>query len=203
MKKLLILTLLILSGCTSNESLKGRDISEGLPNDLEVHQDFESHADYAIPTNLGQLEDEVSDIVYVKMIENKEIGGWVEDDYNTTVTQVEVLDVFKGNTAVGQNLLISESYYLYEGKLETVEGYVPMESNEEYLLFLVDSDTESDLKLIQSMGFGKYHFDKQATEQPIQSFSTLGEVKEYGLTHGESADLYNTIHEQILNKYNK
>ncbi len=39
---------------------------------MDSYQEFKSYGDYAIPTNLGQLKNMVSDIVYVKMIKNND-----------------------------------------------------------------------------------------------------------------------------------
>ena len=47
-------------------------LNEGLPNGMDSYQEFKSYGDYAIPTNLGQLKNKVSDIVYVKMIKNND-----------------------------------------------------------------------------------------------------------------------------------
>lgn len=192
-----------MSGCRSNDLLDGRIVSDGLPDEMDIQKDYAVNADYPIPSNLSQLEDEVSHIVYVKMAENIEIGGWNKDDYTTTLTQVQVLDVFKGEAVVDQILYISESYFLTEGKLETIEGYVPMEKDEDYLLFLADAHSDPDLKLVYSMGFGKYHFDKLATDRALQSFDTLGQIKDFGLTHEGLADLYNSIHKEIVDKYSQ
>ena len=199
MKKLMSLlavALFFLAGCNTVDSSDGDYVA--LESNQTISQNQLS-ASYPIPNNLNQIERNSDLIVKGKVLGIQSFGEYTEDgDLTSTLTEVEVIEVFDGEYN-GNNLVVAEPYRLTNDGIEPVGHYVPLEPEEEYVFFLEDSG--EDIWILNYMGFGKYHDEKEVLNQSIQSFSTYEEIQSYDFLSDSEASKYNTIREVVLNTY--
>lgn len=203
MKKLiLVLFALFLVGCSAQSAY---DVEE-LSDDVEIDQFSQSSAAYPWPSSLEEIEEKSDLIIKAKMNGMIEVGNY-DNNYDinaritSTLSEIEVTEVFKGDLSVGDRTVVTELFYLMGGQVTTIEHYVPMEQDEEYLLFLTNWDDES--WAINYMGFGKYHFEKESANQSIQNYKTMKEVRNFQFMseYEEEVALFDTLFEEVKDKY--
>lgn len=176
-----------------------------LTDDSPIAENTFSSAVYPLPQSLNSLEDKADLIVRAKMSGNIDIGDStsVEEETRRTsaLSQLEILEVYKGDETVGEDLTVTELFYMNNNEIEVVEQYVPMETDEDYILFLSNWDGES--WRIEYMGFGKYHLEKEALNTDFQELSILREARPYAFIteDSEQVELYQTIRKDVLDKY--
>lgn len=68
-----------------------------------------------------------------------------------------------------------------------------MQVGEEYLLFLNN-------RQLSSIYYSKYHVDQFATEQPIEEFSTFGDLEPYAVID-YNGNHYRSFYEQVAEQY--
>ncbi len=126
MKKILVPILLlatILASCSSP--------NEKITKDTKISKTITIRADYKIPKDIKELEDNSANIVKVKFLQNKTIG---KD--GSTISEIEILTSYKGNLEKGSKVDISEPWYLSDGKYVAVENYIALDKGQEYTIFL-------------------------------------------------------------------
>ncbi|HEL8802017.1 TPA: hypothetical protein U0F75_001691, partial [Listeria monocytogenes] len=112
MKKILVPILLlatILASCSSP--------NEKITKDTKISKTITIRADYKIPKDIKELEDNSANIVKVKFLQNKTIG---KD--GSSISEIEILTSYKGNLEKGSKVDISEPWYLSDGKYVAVEN---------------------------------------------------------------------------------
>lgn len=201
-KGILLLTLsLFLFACEENSESSLTQLSD----QTVIAENNHSSASYPIPQSLNSIEEKADLILKVRMKGHIEIGnsGSIEEGGRRTssLSEVEIADIYKGDKSIGDKIVVTELFYFNDDEIEVVEHYVPMENNEEYILFLSNWDEES--WRIEYMGYGKYHVAKGALEDDFQNFSILEDVRSYSFITEEEDQvlLYETIREEVINKY--
>lgn len=197
------LCFLFLVGCSAQATYN----LEVLSDDTEIDQLSQSSAAYPWPSSLEDIEEKSELIVKAKMNGMIEVGNYdniydINARITSTLSEIEVTEVFKGDLSVGDRTVVTELFYLMGGQVTTVEHYVPMEQDEEYLLFLTNWDDES--WAINYMGFGKYHFEKESVNHSIQNYQTMKEVRNFQFMseYEEEVTLFDTLYEEVHDKYN-
>lgn len=180
------------------------DLSDGLPKHMKISQEFDMHADFNLPEDLRELEENAEEIVKVSPIEIIELGKYInsKEFYDSTLTEVEILETYSGGLKEGQTVTVSEPYYLYNNEVETIENYVPMDMKSDYILFLYKNN--SGTYTISSLGYGKYNLNiSSISEKPIQTFNTVNEIMEFGFIaeNDEEAIHYNELRNEVISKY--
>ena len=193
---LLAVVLFFLAGCNTVDSSDGDYVV--LENNQTISQNQLS-ASYPVPNNLNQIEQNSDLVIKGKVLGIQSFGEYIEGgDITSTLTEVDVLEVFDGDYNEG-HLVVAEPYRLTDEGIEPVGHYIPLEPEEEYIFFLQDSG--EDIWMLNYMGFGKYHPEKEVLNQSIQSFSTYEEIKAYDFLSDSEANKYSTIREDVLNVY--
>lgn len=207
MKKIslvLIATSLLLFACDSNESEQLRF----LPIDTKISK-VSLHPDYQIPNELKDLEDDSEDIVKVKVTPNVIIGKEdksAQSPYISTIREAQVIEVFKGTFKKDEIIKVSEPYFLNSNnEYQQLEGYTPMESEREYILFLRYGHEEDEVNGLVGIDYGKYSMDGKVQERLVSDLKNVGELKgmDFLSEDEHNVELYNTIKEDVLTKYMK
>lgn len=162
-------------------------------------------ATYLIPSDLDELEGSSEVIVKGSFTGSRKID---EDESligPSTVSEFKVNKIYKGN--VDTDLIsVLEPYEIVKKDFINIEGYIPMDKDAEYLLFLRGHDTDYGKQYsIISISFGKYNLSNNKTIQVHQkSIDYLDEVLESDFVTDSKAecDRYNNIKKEIVNKYN-
>ncbi|EHT4849473.1 hypothetical protein KX883_002804, partial [Listeria monocytogenes] len=98
MKKIIVpiilLSAVLLVGCSQKEKPEFNEVSK----ETKISKEGSPEADYNIPDNLEDLISNSEDIVKVKLIKNKTIGQYDEDEmtHTSTISEVEILENYKG-----------------------------------------------------------------------------------------------------------
>ena len=171
----------------------------GCGKELEIRQ---IDADVLI---LAQTFDELVDvsnlIIRAKVLSGKvnvedtpEVGGY-------TITKLQVLETFKGDVVPNEIVTITEYYYQDKDGIWTYENYLPANENQEYILFLMKDDTDSDWS-------GMYYpTDLERGKFPLKSLILDNLDSIDSLSH---ADLeiwkdpdneYRELYKQVIEKY--
>lgn len=207
MKKIslfLIATSLLLFACDNNAS----EQLSSLPLDTEISK-VSAHPDYQIPNELKDLEDSSEDIVKVKVTPNVAIGKEDksgESPYISTIREVQIIEVFKGTFKKDDIIKVSEPYFLTSNKeYQQVEGYTPMESEREYILFLRFGHEEDKVNGLVGIDYGKYSMDGKVQERLVSDLKNVGELRglDFISEDEHSVELYSEIKEDVLTKYMK
>lgn len=112
--------------------------------------------------------------------------------------------VYKGSI---ENDIISvlEPFEIKDNNFTNIEGYIPMEENKEYILFLRENDiSEGKQYTIKFISFGKYNTSKEDNIVNQKSnIKYLEEVKdsEFISESQEICDTYINIKGEVLDKY--
>ena len=115
----------------------------------------------------------------------------------STISEFKVDKVYKGSI---ENDIISvlEPFEIKDNNFTNIEGYIPMEENKEYILFLRENDiSEGKQYTIKFISFGKYNTSKES------NIKYLEEVKdsEFISESQEICDTYINIKGEVLDKY--
>lgn len=189
------MTLFFLSGCTENS----KSAEYLFLTDDHLISDAQLSASYSVPTNLNQIEKSSDLIIKGQVLGIQSFGEYIEGgDITSTLTEIEVLEVFNGEDSE-DTILVAEPYRVTDEGVEPVGHYVPLEPAEEYYFFLEDSG--EDIWMINYMGFGKYHEEKEVLNQSIQSFSSYEDIKPYDFLSESEANKYSAIKEEVLERY--
>lgn len=206
MKKIIVpiilLSAVLLVGCSQKEKPEFNEVSK----ETKISKAGSPEADYNIPDNLEDLISNSEDIVKVKLIKNKTIGQYDEDEmtHTSTISEVEILENYKGVFKKGDKIDVAEPWYLNEGAYQSVENYIALETGKEYTMFLSDGHGEDKLSSIVSMGYGKFNEQLKEKEATLTDFDNLGEVEEYNFISTEKEEIknYTDIKQEISKEYN-
>ncbi|ENL9968075.1 TPA: hypothetical protein O5N12_000742 [Listeria monocytogenes] len=191
MKKILVPILLlatILASCSSP--------NEKITKDTKISKTITIRADYKIPKDIKELEDNSANIVKVKFLQNKTIG---KD--GSSISEIEILTSYKGNLEKGSKVDISEPWYLSDGKYVAVENYIALDKGQEYTIFLGEKD--KDTYPLSSMGYGKFGGSLKEDQAVQADFNILGEVQKFDFISENTEEVknYQLIKEQVAGKY--
>lgn len=192
---LILVTGMIVTACSTESG------DELLHEDTPLSENTFSAA-YPVPETLTEIENKSEQVLRVKMLNVEEYGELSEDGTLTaTITELEVQEVLSGTLSKGNKIKVSEPYHFNLGSLTIIGNYLPMEREEEYIVFLSNFDGET--WMIDFMGFGKYSLDKSVSSDPLESFDTYAEIQEFGFVSGEDEIVkrYTTIKNEVLDKY--
>lgn len=188
--------LLFLVGCTNdnaNEVTKETKIGGSLS------------ADYNIPESIGDIEEISEDILETRVIRNISIGEYDGNngDIPSTITELEVLQNYKGSFKKGDRIRVAEPYYLKDRALEFIENYVPLQRNENYTVFLRGGHESDGISSIISMGFGKYQEELTEKQAEVTDFETLGELGKFDFISPEIEQVgdYKSLKEEVFQEY--
>ncbi|SET15182.1 hypothetical protein SAMN05216389_10664 [Oceanobacillus limi] len=195
MKRILISLIAItifLVGC--NQTDTNSYINEETP----ISQ-YQSMADYEIPTDLNALKNSSKIIVKVKAL--SDLGNDVIDGQTFgSKKKVKVLKSY-GEEIQGE-ITIIEPAFVADGEYVATESYIKMLDGEEYILFLNEGDLKNEYAIV-ALGFGKYSYEKSGGNFTITDFSTFGEIKKYGFisNNKEEVKQYEVIRADVLKEY--
>ncbi|WP_270997611.1 hypothetical protein [Listeria seeligeri] len=187
----LLFLLILLASCSAPD--------EKLTKDTKIFKEGVINADYQVPKNLAELESNSEDIVKVKLLQNKEIGKG-----NNTISEVEIIEKYKGNFKSGATIDISEPWLLNTGDYQAVENYIALEKGQEYILFLSGGHDGDKVSSITSLGYGKFNKTLKEQKASMNDFDTVGEVQKYDFISNTNEEVlkYQVIKKQVLEKFN-
>lgn len=198
MKKIIIISFIVLLGTKINL------ISEQTKDKVTYNQKQVITASYITPNSLQELE-EISPII----VKGKFTGEREHDkDPNvigpSTISQFKVDKVYKGK--IYENTIsVLEPFEIIDSDFNNIEGYIPMEKNSEYILFLRENQTKEGMQYtIKSISFGKYNTSKNIKINPQKSkINYLEEaiINDFITESQEICDTYNEIKSNVLDKY--
>ena len=197
MKKSIIIIFLFILG-TSNILIKSKNTK------VTYNKNEIISASYVIPENLEELDENAPIILKGSFTGNRKI----DEDTNivgpSTISEFKVDKVYKGSI---ENDIISvlEPFEIKDNNFTNIEGYIPMEENKEYILFLRENDiSEGKQYTIKFISFGKYNTSKEDNIVNQKSnIKNLEEVKdsEFISESQEICDTYINIKGEVLDKY--
>ncbi|MBC1442894.1 hypothetical protein [Listeria seeligeri] len=187
----LLFLLFLLASCSAP--------NEKLTKNTKIFKEGVINADYQIPQNLAELESNSEDIVKVKLLQNKENGK-----NNSTISEVEIIEKYKGNFESGEKIDISEPWLLNTGEYQAVENYIALEKDQEYLLFLSGGHDGDRVSSITSLGYGKFNKTLKEQKASMNDFDTVGEVQKYDFISNSDEEVlkYQDIKKQVLERFN-
>ncbi|MBT0132385.1 hypothetical protein G4229_01615 [Listeria seeligeri] len=187
----LLFLLFLLASCSAP--------NEKLTKNTKIFKEGVINADYQIPQNLAELESNSEDIVKVKLLQNKENGK-----NNSTISEVEIIEKYKGNFESGEKIDISEPWLLNTGEYQAVENYIALEKGQEYLLFLSGGHDWDRVSSITSLGYGKFNKTLKEQKASMNDFDTVGEVQKYDFISNSDEEVlkYQDIKKQVLERFN-
>lgn len=165
------------------------------------------------PESLSHIEETTENIVLVEMQEIYHLGQLNpeldEYQWTLTVSEVEVVDVIEGTLEVGEKIHVGEPYYLSHGEdLQSMGGYIPMNTGEEYLLFLSELSDNTWLEepvdswTINYLGYGQYQPHKEAItfNRSLETYSDLL-AYDFVVVDEEEIDIYESIQKEVADNY--
>lgn len=161
-------------------------------------------ASYITPKDLKEL-DEHSPIVVQGEFTGKRK---VDKDPNVvgplTISEFKVDKVHKGS--IDENIIsVLEPFEVSDNNFINIEGYIPMEEDTEYVLFLRENNTlDGNQYTIKFMSFGKFSTSKEDTVVSKKSSIKYFEDIQGSNLINESEETCNTyikIKSEVLNKY--
>ncbi|MBC1719677.1 hypothetical protein [Listeria seeligeri] len=187
----LLFLLFLLASCSAP--------NEKLTKNTKIFKEGVINADYQIPQNLAELESNSEDIVKVKLLQNKENGK-----NNSTISEVEIIEKYKGNFESGEKIDISEPWLLNTGEYQAVENYIALEKGREYILFLSGGHDGDRVSSITSLGYGKFNKTLKEQKASMNDFDTVGEVQKYDFISNSDEEVlkYQDIKKQVLERFN-
>ncbi|WP_271002498.1 hypothetical protein [Listeria seeligeri] len=187
----LLFLLFLLASCSAP--------NEKLTKNTKIFKECVINADYQIPQNLAELESNSEDIVKVKLLQNKENGK-----NNSTISEVEIIEKYKGNFESGEKIDISEPWLLNTGEYQAVENYIALEKGQEYILFLSGGHDGDRVSSITSLGYGKFNKTLKERKASMNDFDTVGEVQKYDFISNSDEEVlkYQDIKKQVLERFN-
>lgn len=198
MKKIIIILFIVLLGTKLNL------ISKQTKDKITYNQNQVIAASYIAPKSLKQLED-ISPII----VKGKFTGERKKDKDPSvigpsTISKFEINKVYKGN--INENKIsVLEPFEIKDNDFNNIEGYIPMDENSEYILFLKENKTKYGIQYtIKSISFGKYNISINNKIKPHKSkINYLEEAisNEFISESQEICDNYNKIKSSVLDKY--
>ncbi|MBC2259786.1 hypothetical protein [Listeria booriae] len=196
-----LLILLFLIGCNNENS--GQSSYGKLTKNTKIGNSLS--ADYNIPKSVEEIEKISEDIVEARVVNNISIGIYDEKngDIPSTITELEVLQNYKGSFKKGEKIKVAEPYYLNDGSLEFIENYIPLQKNENYTIFLRGGHESDGISSIISMGYGKYQEDFKEKQAEVTDFKTVGELEELDFISPDNTLVtnYKRIKENVFQTY--
>ena len=157
-------------------------------------------ATYVVPNNLSELEENTPIIVkgYFNGVRK------TDTDKNlvgpSSISSFKISKVVKGEVKEGI-IPVVEPCKIENGNFSNVEGYIPMEENQEYMLYLRPNDTKEGIQYsIVSLNFGKYNLSDNDGLRPFtREINSYDEVADLDfVTNSQDICLrYNNIKEEI------
>lgn len=229
MKKLLVFLLIVLFAITLNKAItSGKENKNSYINDVNfssyldnselkvwyIPYPFDEDYDiYGEGNNVQSLSDldKVSAVI-VKARLNPEFIRQIY--YECVLSEIEILEVYKGDLEVGGKINIFEPVNCtFKTTMISPHGYIPMQSNEEYLLFLMPLKNslfgEADYVYLPStITYSKYKFDnsepriftQEALEREVAQYSEIKHEELY-LYDEKIHKLFVDIKNAALEKY--
>ena len=191
--KILFLSFILLTSCSNGrtKSYENNFRKNQYGNHIFIEAKLDAYR------NLNDVEKETEVIVLGKKIKQnpstiQKNNGYVNGVY--TISNFKIEKVFKGNFKAGDIIVVFESAGIDEktGKIYHIEGYELMEKDEEYLLFLRCSETDS-WYMISGLKFGKISLSGKKSEFRIE----LEKADHYP----EEFELEGKIREEAIKKY--
>lgn len=198
MRKIIIILFIVFLG------IKINSISKLTKTKITYNQKQVITASYVTPNNLQELE-EISPII----VKGKFTGERIYDeDPNvigpSTISKFEINKIYKGK--IYENTIsVLEPFEIVDNDFNNIEGYIPMDENSEYILFLRENKTKEVIEYtIRSISFGKYNISKNNKINPQKTrINYLEEANgnEFITESQEICDSYNEIKSSVLDKY--
>lgn len=163
-------------------------------------------ADFGVIFDDLDLLSEYTDIIVeAKYTGNTEIIPFPESGdptYEANLSEIVVEKVYKGNVAEQERLWVSEPGALKDDTYETIEGYVNMNENGDYILFISEFDMEIDGKTVYSItGAHQGKFDL-SIEVPAKSLENPKYDQIQKMDYfGGLAEQYNKVKEQVVEEF--
>ena len=189
MKKIIIISFIVILGIKLNLTFKET-------NKITYNQNQVITASYIVPNNLSQLE-EISPII----VKGRFIGERKKDEDPSvigpsTISKFEVDKVYKGKLNENK-IYVLEPFEIIDNDFNNIEGYIPMDENSEYILFLKENKTKYGIQYtIKSISFGKYNISINNKIKPHKSnINYLDEIinNEFINESQDICDNYNRI----------
>lgn len=123
-----------------------------------------------------------SDLVVVAKVSKEKENILFNDPYDGsvlsghTVTEVQIKDIFKGSSD-NKNVTLVEGYYIVDEVMFAYENYMPLTSNDEYLLFLKKAEESyfSGKYYIIEFDFGNYKVEQDNSKPNSMSMLAFEE----------------------------
>lgn len=116
-------------------------------------------------------------------------------------TSVKIDEVLKGEIPTDNPVTVMESAVIKDDVFVTLEGYVKMNDEDQYLLFL--RKTGDNTYAINGTFQGKFNIEQTSPEVPFQG-STINEDQLDKVEYiGDQLEHFNTLKEEALSKYVK
>lgn len=161
------------------------------------------NASYMIPTNLQEVEERSTIIVKGKFTGERKTDQDEDVIGPSSISQFKINKTYKGKST--ENIIsVIEPFKIEKNDFTNIEGYVPMQENKEYILFLREIDIEGSKEYaIISISFGKYNLSGKEVSPIDTQINYLDEVLENDFVSksSEECNIYNEIKEDVLNKY--
>ena len=181
-------------------------ISKISNNKISYNKNQSFAASYIIPQNLEELESKTEIIVKGRFTGETEIDKDKNVIGPSTISQFKVNKTYKGNISQ-DTISVIEPYKIEKKDFTNIEGYLPMEDDKEYILFLRENNVQSKKQYtIKSISFGKYNLTSKEIAHPQETkIDYLDEaIKKDFISQSESeCDTYNNIKQDVLKKYTK
>lgn len=163
--------------------------------------EYPSSAVMIPPENFEEIDERADVIIRVQPVVILEYGEFTNGDVTSTITEVEITEVFRGEFETEDTIQVAEPYRVENSEVEPVGNYVPMEIGEEYILFL--GATGSNAYRINFGTYGSYNASKEVRLQAYDEFETVGQLQEldFYTSNEEVLESYQTIRESVLEQY--
>lgn len=198
MKRIITILFITLLGTSINL------ISKQTKEKVTYNQNQVITASYIMPNTLHELE-EISSII----VKGKFTGERANDEDPTvigpsTISKFKVDKVYKGK--IYENTIsVLEPFEIIDNDFNNIEGYIPMEKNSEYILFLRENYTKEGMQYtIRNISFGKYNTSKNIKIKPQKSqinYLEEANINEFISESQETCDNYNEIKSSVLDTY--
>lgn len=209
---ILALSILGLGGCkgTQGENLYEK---KALKNEAQGYVQENTSAKLISFKDIADLEGQTENILRVQKKKTLEQIPWrgldadeVEPGFETGTTrsEVEILEVYKGDLKAGDSIQVEEDYFYNEAskKIFALEAYVGMEDGEEYLLLL--NKNEKDYYIVGVLQ-GQIPIQKEEgsksnnTQSATQNSSKSSQSK--GIINSEYPQEIQDLQIEIVEKY--
>ena len=198
MRKIIIILFIVFFGIKINST------SESTKTKITYNQKQVITASYITPNSLQELE-EISPII----VKGKFTGKRTHDEDPkvigpSTISKFEVYEIYKGK--IYENTIdVLEPFTIIDNDFNNIEGYIPMDENSEYILFLRENKVKEGTQYtIRSISFGKYNISKNNKINPQKTrinYLEEANVNEFITDSQEICDSYNEIKSSVLDKY--